>query len=506
MSFSPPPEPSTVRSLVSVLFLASLFAGPGLTALGEEPATEEPDDGPRWTIRVDWYAQARPTDRSRVLNSLRKILKQDWDIEAPETVDGHFGDAWKLCTTDPRLPYACGLVHWQHGRPDMAIQRFEQAERVDGPLFAPALQAAAWCRIEQGELEPGVHSLRLLAEKLLETSPGLIDEQYRLELFEWLGQMQEFVKLIDSSGAYADELGVVEAIASASEDSPIRQAFETGRKSLHQKFEQMAKLSLRSDEEIQSELRAELTVVEQALAEVEQHLATDRAELARQRSAVRAATVSKNLKNHEVDQLKAANRDAAATLPGLIAELKVQESVARVRMNTTTKVVEQTVEDGYEYVTETYYDSRNREKTRTVRRKRYKTILVTVPKTAAETEADRANWQRINDSLTKMEDQLKRLQALLADASAAAEQVRSIALEISKSSRAGYRGLHGRIAANHHEQRRLAQRSRELSGWIERPATFRDHVRTIPPYVAWHAESERDDVLQSLTAPTPPKK
>jgi hypothetical protein len=498
-------DPLPVRVLRSALLCIAMIPGADLTAHGEDTPAEEPDDGPRWTVNVAWYETARPTDRSRVQNMLRKILKQDWDAPSAPSVEEHFESAWKLCSTDPRLPYACGLVHWRHQRPAEAIQRFEQAQNLENSLFPPALQAAAWCRIEQGELEPGVRSLRQLAEGLMAIDPRLLDDDYCLELYQWLGQMHEFVKLIDGDGALADELAIIDATATVSHDSAVRKAFEAGRMELHRKFEQMARLSLRSNEEIRAQLRNEQAAVEQELAAVETSLETDRAELVRQRTAVRAAMVSKNLKNHEVDQLKAANRDAAANLPNLIAELKVKESIARTRRDTTTRVIEQTVEDGYEYVTETYFDSQNREKTRTVRRKRYKTILVTVPKTTAETESDRANWQIVNDALVKTEDQLKRLQALLADASAAAEQVRSLALEVSKSSRAGYRGLHQRIAAGDAEQRRLTQRNRELTGWIEQPATFRDHVRTIPPYVAWHVEVERDDVLQSLLTPSAKK-
>jgi len=67
---------------------------------------------------VPWLQTSRMIERVKYLSSLQNLLKAGWEEKptALDTARNHFESARGLCTEDPRLFYAFGLVLWKHDR------------------------------------------------------------------------------------------------------------------------------------------------------------------------------------------------------------------------------------------------------------------------------------------------------------------------------------------------------------------------------------------------------
>ena len=442
-----------------------------------------------WNLNIPWYATATARDRVLVKSSLFAMLKTDWENakSGVEKAEKNFETAWKLCPSDPRIPYSYGLVLRYHGQPAEAIRRFDQAQAVEGQLFPPAYQAAAWCQFEKGNFPAGLRSLNQLAERLRSPDSSTIDPDDRLDLYKWLGQMSEFANCMDADNAHQELIAVVIGNCHWKEDSAIGQRFDQGRLTVQPIFNQLTALSKRTPDDIRAELEPQLETARQALKKVSDELAEAVAELKQVKGKVKDAEINKNRKNQHLGQFARRYYE----LSELIPQLRNAEGSSRREMETPLKQVQKRVVDE-EATRRARDDKKNGGETV------YKTVYETVPKSDQERANDRQIWQTVNQSLQGSQVEFQSLNDKIAKAQKEAQQARKLAVDVPKENAAIRRELSRQLEFQSRQRQQMEQQAKQLVTWIDQPELFRAHVRTLPPYVPWSAQIEREKVQQSF--------
>lgn len=463
--------PGTIAGLAAAAWCA-------LAAFANQETPPPEADGPPWTVSVAWYKTARPSQHEAVLSSVRGMLKEDWENAAsgPASAQKHYVAAVALCPGDPRIPYACGLVLWHHDRHADAIARFEQVQTVADVFFSPAYQAAAWCRFDQSQLREGVGSLQRLTARLIGNEGLALDPVYRLELCEWLGRMVELAHRLDEPQALRGDLTKLMELCTRGREAAISQRFQQGRDQLSQAYGQLTQLSQRNDDEIRGELQPQLQALRKELIELAEALAKERAEIALQQKQCKDAEAKKNQGNRKLTRVREETAEASKPILALIPQLNAAEQTARSRMSTKTKSV--LVKEAKSDKGDDKYEDR--------------------PKSAAELDADRTAWNNAHTDLKAALDRVSALRKRLSDAETAAADARQNAVDTGRQSSPVIRSLRQSVVAQDARQRLVKRRNQQLDGWIAVSASFRAHVKTIPPYVPWYADDERDDVLRSF--------
>jgi hypothetical protein len=407
-------------------------------------------------------------------SALQGMLTVDWGEprNGPGHAKAHFEAASRLCREDPRLPFAYGLLLWKLGQPGPAIAQFEQGAKTGKVVFLPALQAAAWCRILQRDVPRGGAHLTTLA-RVLAAPPGDYPSPAQKErAADWLGQTVGYMTGAGRTAAISGAVEQLEKTIAAQLEGPLREAYDGGRGKSSRLFDELQAIAARPE----NELRRELGDRRQKLQD---DLGTVQPELSAARTAVKL------------------NRDALAQLEAGFRGAAQQRNAARLELRNLAERVEYlSIPHGRTEKVEV----REFEEGKGDKKGKWETRTVKVEK--PETDKERAA------RLAEREQAIERLDALrssLPQMDAGVRQAREEMTNARREKQHEYQELHARVVKFSEEERRLKGLIRQYEEWEESPARFQEHIRSLPPYVPWSIDEEKERVLESYPRRVPAK-
>ena len=187
-----PPDPVASEAKTTVPAAPSGNAGEspesGTDAPSAAPAAIQPSvPVARLPMPVPEFASA--TDKARYFEELRLLLEEGLSPQTDAIVvaKARFDAARRLCDTDPRLPYAYGLVALRHLKHDVAAEQFERASELSDFLYLPAWQARVWLHFQRKEFDSGLAVIMDMARGLVESQAAWPDEVERQGGAIWIG-------------------------------------------------------------------------------------------------------------------------------------------------------------------------------------------------------------------------------------------------------------------------------------------------------------------------------
>lgn len=474
-----------LRLPFSFVFVSMLFVTPfNRIAFADEKCLEPVAEG--FEYPLPWLKTASVRQRIDFESHRNRMLKFGWDPKAQKslaTAEFEFAAASKLCSDDPRLEYAFGLVLWNQGQLDQAIKRFDSAAHLnDGRIpFLPSAHAAAWGRLLTNQRQAGWNHLVAVAS-VLGNSKGDYPTRLQKEFSALsLGRAVGFLTgpgRCDKTAAY-DALQA-EEISNA---IPLELSgkFVTGRQQTRDRHEQLMKLASLPTQVLEAELQQKQAAAKAKIDESKSDLAGLKSSLEKTSKEHRKWLSEQERKLEQCEQ-------AAPPLQNgiLWANAQLESHLLPQRH------FQQMQQSFLSPASVRYVTSPDRGKDNKNDKLTYETVSVVVERGETPCEYQLRMYQcavaaqacqTLTNQLNRVVDEHRRL-----------DQERLTTKKAHRAKSCELRSQNSQeLRAQRESQTALINAQKEL---VLRQM-LRDQVSTIAPYVAWNLETEREFLLQS---------
>lgn len=413
---------------------------------------------------VPWLQTAKFVDYVRYTGAVRSLLIVDWRESAKgrQHAQAHVDAARALCRDDPRLPFAYGLFLWEVNDFEPAIAQFEEAARTGNVVLLPAVQAAAWGWLERHDVARGGRHLRKLAEILAAPEAAYPPPDQKQRDAEWLGRVIGYLRSAGGTDRNSEAVRRLETAISSQLAGTLRDAYDRGAASSTRLFADLTELASRSDDELRRELGERKQKVIDELTAVQTRLGTLQDQVRHDRDA--AADSERNFR--KASRALTGARHELADLPERIEYLSVPHGAVHTRI-----VPELTL------------------KGRLTGRQE----LVQLPEREGQTVSRLRNRQRSIDLYNRLEGSLPKLKTDV-------DQAHGRMLDARKQNERTRRKLFPQIVELGHQETRLKSMLQHYEKWLQAPDLFKEHIRTLSPYVPWSGDQQKELLLESYRA------
>jgi hypothetical protein len=414
--------------------------------LDNSAALEE--DVPEPAPDVPWLASAPPRERIRYASALKRLLNlvQDGDPGDRSTAETCFAEAGRLCAQDPRLPLAYGLYLQQIGEPELAREQFEASAAAEGSGYAPALQAAAFSRLQENSIRRGwPYLVRLANVMAASTSPP----QYG-RAAEWLGSAAAYLESLPAESAGRSLVNLAELRDGL--PPALQTAFDAGHAAVRQHLEQLQQLAKLPADEAARQVQDAMATLENQRQSLESQVETLRTDLHNDTQGLREANETEK---------KARGQMGLANEQRQLA----REAVADLSQPRT-----------YAYTQTTYQSVRNAQG-------RSQRVPVTVVRERSENSSERAarlaSLQQASTMLSKLEAEMPGLKSQHDEAKNARD---GLVQEVRTKTQETRRKLAAAEKELHHAERLLAR----LKQLAVAPEQLADRLQTPALVLDWN--------------------
>lgn len=452
----------------------------------EEPAEEAGPASEDYAPDDPWLRTAKFVEYVQFTSAVRAMLMTDWQESknAARHAQSHFDTARKLHGDDPRLYYAYGLLLWKNQEREPGIAQFETAAKTGKNKFLPALQAAAWCRIWQRDVNRGGVHLVTLAKTLAEPTGEHPSAEQKKRAADWLGQTVGYLSGAGRTPANTDAVVRLEQTIDSLISGPSQNAYERGRTKSRGLFTELEAIAARPDSDLRRELRSRRQLLLDDLGAVQPDLEAARAAAKLNRDTVAAAEGKFRL---AAQKLNSGNAELT-NLPVLVENLSIP------RFRTETKEVRVFVKDK----TEKGDKGGKRDKDEANGSWQSRIVTNVIPETPGEQAARLAQRQQAVDRYNAL---LASLPQLTADLTQSRVEMVGTRREMQRE----HRALYARLIEFNDEEHRLKTSIRQHEEWEQSPARFKEHIRSLPPYVPWSMDDDKQRILDSYPKRVPVK-
>jgi len=250
-------------------------------APGSAPDVAEVDLVPAKSTKPPLPRFNSDDERTEYVRRLRDMFECGYERgqDGFQTALEHMRAAQRLCSDDPRLAYAHGLVLLRHFKNADALERFQSAAQQYRYPYLPAWQAMVRHRLSKKEYDAGAQQLVELARLLEQSAGDWPDEPAKLDCSRWMGRTVAFLEALNESSRFAAVLKKREDAIRDLLTDKRQAAYELGKMSARKNIDELTEACERIRREIEKQQVDRKRDKLQQLAEQKQDVRGDQKKL-----------------------------------------------------------------------------------------------------------------------------------------------------------------------------------------------------------------------------------
>lgn len=218
------------------------------------PSVSQPSSGDGSTA-PSWVKFNTPEEEIAYLDHLKQLLESGFGSRSSglKAAKTEFYKAGRLCKTDPRLPFALGLVYRKQFKREDSIAQFGRAADYSTRPYLPAWRALVWMLVSSRDYDSALKRMAQQVRLLEESNGDWPDEVAKEEWFRWSGSMMAYLKTpAGLSSRVAESVAKRDEEMRGSLKERHRLAYDEGQKVVIQQYR---KLMDSADHDLEQDLQ-----------------------------------------------------------------------------------------------------------------------------------------------------------------------------------------------------------------------------------------------------------